>query len=334
MSDLDSLWPGTPPLSAAEHAALLAKLEPAFAAKLQALHIDRALLAPALNRVYLPLAAWLVRRKGDKPLVLGINGGQGSGKSTLCEFLKLILQDGFGLRVAGLSIDDIYKTRAEREQLARTVHPLLLTRGVPGTHDVALGLGVIGALKIAGDGDSVSIPSFDKARDDRRPLNEWPHFQGKADIIIFEGWCVGAKPQDEGELARALNSLEAEEDADGRWRRYVNEQLKGAYAELFGQLDALVMLKVPSMERVFEWRSLQEEKLADSLAYDQQAACRIMDAAAIRRFVQHYERITRAMLEEMPKRADVTLFVDDEHQICRIQLKETQQRRNPKVKPL
>ncbi|WP_255210702.1 hypothetical protein [Methylogaea oryzae] len=170
--------------------------------------------------------------------MLGINGGQGSGKSTLCEFLRLILEQGFGLRVAGLSIDDIYKTRAEREQLAKTVHPLLLTRGVPGTHDVELGLGVIDALKQAEAGDSVAIPSFDKARDDRRQLDEWPRFRGKADVVVFEGWCVAAKPQDEIELAQPVNRLEAEEDADGRWRRYVNQQLQGAYTELFGRLDA------------------------------------------------------------------------------------------------
>lgn len=314
-----SLWPSPAPLSDAEHASLAAKLQPAFREKLQALHIEPDVLAPALNRVYLPLAAWAAQRKGETPLLLGINGGQGSGKSTLCEFLKLILQQGFGLRVAGLSIDDIYKTRAEREQLAKTVHPLLLTRGVPGTHDVALGLGVINALKVAGAGDSVAIPSFDKATDDRRPPSEWPRFQGRADVIIFEGWCVAARPQDEKDLAQPINSLEATEDSDGRWRRYVNQQLKGDYARLFGQLDALVMLKVPSMERVFQWRSLQEEKLAASLASQPQDATRIMDGPAIRRFVQHYERITRHMLAEMPNRADVTLFVDDEHQICRIQ---------------
>lgn len=319
-SEPNSLWPSPAPLSGAEQAALLAKLQPAFREKLKALHIDPDLPAPALNRVYLPLAAWVARRKGDKPLVLGINGGQGSGKSTLCEFLKLILEDGFGLRVASLSIDDIYKTRAEREQLARTVHPLLLTRGVPGTHDVNLGLGVIDALKMTRSGDTVAVPAFDKARDDRRPLGEWPRFQGKADVIIFEGWCVAAKPQDEGELARPINSLEATEDSDGRWRRYVNHQLQGDYARLFGQLDALVMLKVPSMERVFQWRSLQEEKLVASLISNP-AATHIMDAAAIRRFIQHYERITRHMLSEMPDRADVTLYVDDEHQICRIRLK-------------
>lgn len=313
-----SLWPDPAPLGAEQSAELSARLQPVFAEKLANLRIAPERSLPALHAVYLPLAAWVAQKKpAAQPLVLGICGGQGSGKSTLCELLKLILEHGFGLRVAGLSIDDVYRTRAERRQLARTVHPLLATRGVPGTHDVTLGLGVIGALKIAKPGDSVAIPAFDKARDDRRPLAEWPRFHGRADIVIFEGWCVAAKPQDDAELAQPVNALEAEEDRDAAWRRYVNERLRSDYVPLFALLDALVMLKVPSMEHVFAWRSLQEQKLAASAA----AGGQIMDTNAIRRFIMHYERITRNMLGEMPERADVTLFVDDDHQIGRIRCK-------------
>lgn len=318
----DTLWPGAAPLSDNQREALLDKLEAAFAEKLKALQIDPDDLTPALNHVYLPLAAWVAQRKTAQPLVLGISGSQGSGKSTLCELLKIILEQGFGLRVAGFSIDDIYKTRAEREQLACAVHPLLRTRGVPGTHDVALGLNVIRALKIAQAGDSVAIPAFDKAKDDRHSVEKWPRFHGTADIIIFEGWCVAAKAQEQAALAQPINVLEAEEDSDGCWRNYVNQQLSGAYAQLFAQLDALIMLKVPSMERVFEWRSLQEQKLAAALSHTPEAATHIMDAAGIQRFIMHYERITRNILAEMPQRADVTLFVNDEHQICRIQCKD------------
>ncbi|TAN47966.1 MAG: hypothetical protein EPN21_16065 [Methylococcaceae bacterium] len=293
-------------------------MAPLFADKLQELRIDAELPASALERVYLPLAAWLVQRKTRQTLVVGINGGQGSGKSTLCALLQLILRQGFGLSVAGLSLDDFYKTRAERRQLADGVHPLLLTRGVPGTHDVALALSVLAALKSAQPGDSVAIPVFDKAQDDRCPPEQWRRFHGPADIVIFEGWCVAARPESAAALSRPINTLETEEDPDGRWRRYVNAQLQGEYARLFEQLDVLLMLKVPSMEHVFQWRSLQEEKLAASLRDTPQHATRLMDAAAIRRFIMHYERITRHMLEEMPERADVTLFVDEAHQIGRI----------------
>lgn len=318
---METLWPEPLPLTEAELVELLARLQPAFAAKLHELRIDPGLLTPALRRVYLPFAAWLAQRKGDAPYVLGINGAQGTGKSTLCEFLTLILEEGFGLRVAGFSIDDIYKTRAEREILARSVHPLLLTRGVPGTHDVAMGMATLDRLRRARAGDSVALPSFDKARDDRKPEAQWPRVAGPVDVIIFEGWCLGAKPQAEAALLQPINALETNEDSGGTWRRYVNDRIKNEYAILFRQLDVLIMLKAPRMDKVFEWRGLQEEKLAAREGKTQPH--RLMDAAAIRRFVEHYERITRHMLDEMSERADVTLFVDDDQQIGKIHLKLT-----------
>jgi len=318
---MGTLWPEPLPLSEAEFAQFSDRLQPAFAARLHELRIDPEPLAPALRRVYLPLAAWVARRKGDAPLVLGINGAQGTGKSTLCEFLTLILEEGFGLRVAGFSIDDIYKTRVERQILARSVHPLLLTRGVPGTHDVALGVDTLNRLRQARSGETVAIPAFDKAQDDRKPEASWSQVAGPIGVIIFEGWCVGAKPQPEVALNQPINALEADEDPDGAWRRYVNDRLKDEYATLFRRIDALIMLKAPNMDKVFEWRGLQEEKLAAREGKAQPH--RLMDAAGIRRFVEHYERITRHMLDEMPERADVTLFVDDHHQIGKIQLKLT-----------
>lgn len=313
-----SLWPTEQAvLSADDYAALAARIRPAFLARMRELHIDTALAEP-LKRVYIPLAAWVSRQKqAGRPFVLGVNGAQGSGKSTLCEFLQLILREGYGYKVAGFSIDDIYKTHAERERLGREVHPLLVTRGVPGTHDVRLGLDTIAAL-VDPAGGCVALPAFDKARDDRRPEGEWSLVEGPVDVVIFEGWCVGARAQDEAELITPLNELEVREDADGAWRRYVNEELKGEYAELFTRLDRLVMLKVPNMESVYEWRSLQEEKLAAKMA--QSGQHRIMDSSGLKRFIMHYERLTRHTLDEMPERADLTLFLDEHHQFTAIHI--------------
>jgi D-glycerate 3-kinase len=253
--------------------------------------------------------------------VLGISGGQGSGKSTMTALLRVILERGFGLGVAALSLDDIYLTRVERERLAGAVHPLLLTRGVPGTHDVGLGIRVIGALRRAGPGDTVPIPSFDKAADDRRPEGEWPRHLGPADVIMLEGWCLGASPEDDAALREPINQLEATEDADGRWRRYVNGRLRGEYRDLWAQLDLIVMLEVSGMDRVFEWRWLQERKLAEAHAAAGAPGTRIMDEAGVRRFVMHYERTTRHLLAEMPGRADVVLHVNQAHQVDRIAVK-------------
>lgn len=278
-------------------------------------------VAELLAHDYLPLAAWVASQKKDHPLVLGVNGAQGAGKSTLCESLMLILAHGYGLRTAGFSIDDLYRTRAERERLARQIHPLLITRGVPGTHDVELGCRLLDALRNAGPGVTVAVPSFDKAVDDRRPRTEWPAIEGPVDVVIFEGWCVGCKPQADENLVTPINALEAEEDPDGSWRHYVNDQLKGPYADLFARIDRLVMLCVPSMDSVFEWRRLQERKLAASLRLEGGTGRhRLMDDSTLRRFIMHYERLTRHALAEMPARADITLFLDEAHRFSRVHL--------------
>jgi D-glycerate 3-kinase len=285
-----------------------ALIRPAFLAA-QHRHRIPATRANDLARVYLPLAAWVAARKQDGPLIIGVNGAQGSGKSTLCDFLRLILEQCHGQRVAVLSIDDLYLTRTERQTLASEVHPLLITRGVPGTHDVTLGLATLQRLRTATETDLTPLPAFDKASDDRRPAADWPMFLGRPDILLFEGWCVGTTPQADAELIEPVNALERDEDADGRWRHFVNRQLETAYRHLFAELDRLIFLSVPDMERVLEWRTLQEQKLAATAGAGQH----IMEAAALRRFVMHYERLTRHNLAELPARADVTLSLNDQH---------------------
>jgi len=300
-------------------------VEKAFASTLESLKVDIGLVE-LLESIYVPLGAWLVARKDQQqgPLVVGINGAQGAGKSTLFNLLEVILEDGFGLKVVGLSIDDLYKTRAEREALAVSVHPLLQTRGVPGTHDVTLGIELLRDLK-SGAEQIVKIPAFDKSIDDRCLPALWQEWTGEADIVVLEGWCVGAQAQKESELIQPVNSLEADEDPDGQWRNYVNEQLAGPYKKLFDMIDVLVMLKVPSMEAVFSWRSQQEKKLAERVKYiyDTQQPTqhlRIMDEAQIKRFIQHYERLTRNMLEEMPGRADICLELNENHKTSKIHI--------------
>lgn len=303
-----------PSLTADELRQLAAKVRGPFAAAARGMDIDVD-LERDLSAVYLPLAAALERRvrPHQGALVVGVNGAQGAGKSTLCRLLRPVLEKGFERRVAILSIDDLYLTRAARADLARTVHPLFATRGVPGTHDVDLGQELLASLRTLGVGQSLALPAFDKAVDDRLPQKEWPRVDGPLDVVLFEGWCVGAMPQAEAELAAPVNNLEREEDPDQSWRRFVNEQLKGDYRHLFAEIDLLIMLKVPSMESVFEWRGLQERRLAE--ASGERTGHRIMDAATLRRFIMHYERLTRAMLAEMPRRADLVLEIDKDQRI-------------------
>jgi len=230
-----------------------------------------------------------------RPLIVGICGAQGSGKSTLAEALARHFP-----RTTTLSLDDLYLTRAERAGLARTRHPLFATRGVPGTHDVALGLAKLDALEA---GIPTLLPHFDKARDDRAPSDTWPDARTPSDLVIFEGWCVGAVPEAEGALAAPVNDLERIADADGRWRRAVNSALAGSYQALFARLDMLILLAAPDWETVCRWREEQEAGLRQTAGQ----GAGIMDEATVERFLQHYERLTRHILQEMPGRADLVL---------------------------
>ena len=237
--------------------------------------------------------------------LVGLCAPQASGKTTASRALEGTFA-GEGLRVVTLSLDDLYLPRPEREALARQVHPLFVTRGAPGTHDVALGSGLVDALRQSGP---VSMPRFDKAADDRAPPDTT---EGPADLILFEGWCVGARPQPDSELGSPVNALEREEDADEVWRRHVQAQLAGAYAELFARLDLLVLLKPPSFEVVIGWRGREERKLRERTLARSGDLARTMDEAQVARFMQHYERLTRWILADLPARADVVIGLDEE----------------------
>lgn len=224
--------------------------------------------------------------------VAGICGAQGSGKSTLAAALVARFE-----HAAVLSLDDLYRTKAEREALATTVHPLLRTRGVPGTHDLALGLATIAALD---RGEAAPLPRFDKAADDRAPRADWPSAPARTQLLILDGWCIGARPQDAAALAEPVNALERDEDPRGVWRRYANDALAGDYQRLFGRIDLLTLLAAPSFDCVFGWRKQQEDELR------QRTGAGMSDAELLR-FVQHYERLTRHILAEMPGRADLVI---------------------------
>ncbi|MBS0361148.1 MAG: kinase [Proteobacteria bacterium] len=250
-----------------------------------------------------PLAARAHRRRIDRKrcAVIGLCGAQGSGKSTVAAWTVQLLEER-GLRAVALSLDDFYLTHEARQRLAKEVHPLLATRGPPGTHDVGMASAALDALRTRG---KASVPKFDKASDTRAPRAQWPTVATPVDVIILEGWCVGAIAQGRAALATPVNALERDEDPDGVWRGYVNDQLDGPYQDLFGKLHDLVLLAAPSFEVVAKWRGEQEEKLRAKGKGG-------MSDAEIARFVAHYERLTRWILAEMPGRAAWTVTLDTE----------------------
>jgi D-glycerate 3-kinase len=250
------------------------------------------------------IAGW--RREAMRPIVVGVCGPQGSGKSTLCAVVAALLA-ARGLRTAVLGIDDLYLPKARRTAMAAAIHPLFQTRGPPGTHDIALGHATLNALTGDGPARDVALPAFDKATDDRRPSDTWRHTTGPVDVVLFEGWCVGARPQASAALAAPVNALEAEEDPTGRWRACIDSALAGPYQTLFARLDRLILLKPPGFDIVYAWRAEQEAKLAAQLDAAPQAGRSAMSPDEVRRFVMHYERLTRRILAEMPARADIVV---------------------------
>lgn len=255
------------------------------------------------------LAAHLAAAQGARgaPLLLLLNGAQGSGKSTFAALLAHYLP-ALGLRCACLSLDDFYLGKAERAQRAERVHPLFQTRGVPGTHDIdALTAAVDALLR---PGAPLALPEFDKALDDRASA---PRLQPRpVDCLILEGWCVGAPPPDKDDPAAPLNALEAEADPDGRWRAAVDQALAGPYDSLFRRFSGLIHLQVPSFESVYAFREAQEAAL-------RARSDRAMTPAAVRRFIAHYERLTRRQLRRLPARADLVLRLASDHALVAVE---------------
>jgi len=262
--------------------------------------VDRPLLDRRILETMIAAIDSRLDRQPDRPVVFGLCGAQGSGKSTIAAALaRQFVTAGVGTVV--ISLDDLYLTRREREMLAGEVHPLLRTRGVPGTHDVALGLSLLADIDAA---VAAPLPRFDKADDDRVRTADWDIAPSGTRLVLFEGWCIGARPQSSSALETPVNDLERIEDADGRWRRYVNDALAADYQRLFDRIDLLALLAAPSFETVFGWRAQQERALRSRTGAG-------MSGDEVVRFVQHYERLTRHMLAEMPDRADLLVRLDE-----------------------
>ena len=264
----------------------------------------------------IPICFWISKKaKKKSPLIIGLAGGQGSGKTTISSILSLILKKYFKLKVFKISIDDFYKTKKQREILSKDKHSLLLTRGVPGTHDIKIMLDFFRKIKTK-NFKSLKLPKFNKANDDRYKKKHWYKLKSRPDVVIFEGWCVGAKPQSLRLLKKPINALEKAYDKSLKWRRFVNLQLKTNYKKLYSQLDSLLYLKVKNFNLLKKWRIKQEEKLW--LKAKSRKNLKIMNKKEVINFMQTYQRITEQMFKDAPKYSSIIMNLNKNHQIHKI----------------
>ena len=264
----------------------------------------------------IPICFWISKKaKKKNPLIIGLSGGQGSGKTTISSILSLILKKYFKLKVFKISIDDFYKTKKQREILSKNKHSLLLTRGVPGTHDIKIMLDFFRKIKTK-NFKSLKLPKFNKANDDRYKKKHWYKLKSRPDVVIFEGWCVGAKPQSLRLLKKPINAIEKAYDKSLKWRRFVNLQLKTNYNKLYSQLDSLLYLKVKNFNLLKKWRIKQEEKLW--LKAKSRKNLKIMNKKEVINFMQTYQRITEQMFKDAPKYSSIIMNLNKNHQIHKI----------------
>ena len=272
----------------------------------------------SLKKIYIPISFWIenkYKKKGET-LILGFSGGQGSGKTTVSGILKIILKKFFKRKIHVISIDDFYKTLNDRDKMSHKIHPLFKIRGVPGTHDINLVKKFFNIIK-KNKFEKIKLPRFEKAKDNRTKKKYWFNIKQKPDIVILEGWCVGAKPQSNSLIKKPINTLEKHEDRDLIWRKYVNKKLKKEYKQLFSMIDHFIFMKIPNFRMVLKWRLLQENKLKKK-SYSKK---KIMSLNEIERFIMFYQRITLQMVKDLSKSASVVMLLKKNHEIKKVLFK-------------
>jgi len=272
----------------------------------------------SLKRIYIPISFWIENKykKKKKTLFLGFSGGQGSGKTTVAKILKIILKKFFKRKIYVSSIDDFYKTLKDRNEMSYTTHSLFKTRGVPGTHDVNLINKFFYFIKRK-KFKKTKLPKFDKSIDDRLKKKYWFNIKERPEIVILEGWCVGARPQSNSLIKKPVNILEKYEDENLIWRKHVNEKLKREYKKLFAMIDYYIFMKIPNFNMVFKWRLLQEKKLRKKLRFKK----KIMSYNEIKRFIMFYQRITLQMIKDLSKSASIVMLLSKNHEIKKVLFK-------------
>jgi len=272
---------------------------------------------PLVNRIFKQYTL------NARPYFVGINGCQGSGKSTLSAYIAQYLLSTYSLNVVVMSLDDFYLPKKDRNKLAKDIHPMFEKRGVPGTHNTKLLNHVLTQLNEKKS--PLLIPKFNKATDEPYQTTKWKNVEHPVDIVIFEGWCWGVPSQAEIQLVELINTLEKQKDSEGIWRSYVNNQLEKHYQPLYQLFDYWIALQAPSFDYVYRWRLEQEQKLALKLKNTEKNTdpLAVMNTEQILDFIQYFQRLTEHGIKTLPLFADTTFFLDENRQIMKVKQKKS-----------
>lgn len=261
-------------------------------------------LSPGARKALASLVPHLAERLNQASVnTLAIAGPPGSGKTTLAGMLAHVLNES-GRATTLLSLDDYYLPLAHRMQLADGQHPLLARRGVPGTHDWVRFLDDIDLLK-EGRIENLRLPVFNKSTDDVQPMDVWRQVDIAPGLLIIEGWCIGAPPQDESSLQPAINPMEQEMDPDGSWRHFVNQRIAACRADLLQRVDHFWYLSAPDWPCVIDWRWQQEQELTHP---------HLKSREEVEAFLATFERTVKHMRLTCSEWADSLLACDRSHQ--------------------
>jgi D-glycerate 3-kinase len=237
-----------------------------------------------------------------------IAGSQGSGKSSLSKLIKLYLEKFYYKSVVIISMDDFYLSKKQRTQLSKNIHPLFLTRGVPGTHNLELMNKKI--KQIFNKKFPIYLPIFDKVSDTRKRTYRKVL---KADVIIFEGWCAGAQPVDLNYLQKNFNNLEKHKDKNFIWRNSYNKYLN-EYQKLFSQFNFFIYFQFNQWDHVLNWKYKQELELRDKKKD-------LGLKKYLREFIQYYEKVSKWMHLKVPKYCNILIKLDPHQKIKSINLR-------------